>query len=203
MNELPSELGTPLVSLDTPVVSKVVKNRFARVEQEDRGRLWLTPRDEALLTDLFLHQAMSRGQLQALHFGSTARCNARLRKLFDHGYVVRDFHPMAPYGTQGIYRIGPRAAKIVAQRTAAAALGVASAWPGPTFNTRPVAVSQARAPVRHGGQGGRGRGCRGGSGGVIRPAATAGTQGQGGQQQAGPGKREVHRSALKQSKAAV
>lgn len=116
MNELPSELGTPLVSLDTPVVSKVVKNRFARVEQEDRGRLWLTPRDEALLTDLFLHQAMSRGQLQALHFGSTARCNARLRKLFDHGYVVRDFHPMAPYGTQGIYRIGPRAAKIVAQR---------------------------------------------------------------------------------------
>ena len=42
--------------------------------------------------------------------------NARLRKLFDHGYVTRDFHPMAPYGTQGIYRIGPQAMTIVAQR---------------------------------------------------------------------------------------
>ena len=105
-----SEAGVP------EAAEKAMKNRFERVEKEARGKLWLTERDELLLTELFLHQAMSRGQIQALHFGSTPRCNARLRMLFDHGYVARDFHPMAPYGTQGIYRIGPKAASVVARR---------------------------------------------------------------------------------------
>jgi hypothetical protein len=91
------------------------RSRFSPVDKESRGRVWITERDEKLLVDLFLHQAMSRGQLQDIHFGSTARCNARLRKLYDHGYVVRDFHPMAPYGSQGIYRVGPKAATLVAR----------------------------------------------------------------------------------------
>ena len=91
-------------------------SRFERAQKTERGKLWLMERDELLLTELFVHQVMSRGQLQELYFGSVPRCNARLRKLFDHGYVTRDFHPMAPYGTQGIYRIGPQAMTIVAQR---------------------------------------------------------------------------------------
>ena len=92
------------------------QSRFERAQKTERGKLWLMERDELLLTELFVHQVMSRGQLQELYFGSVPRCNARLRKLFDHGYVTRDFHPMAPYGTQGIYRIGPKAMTIVAQR---------------------------------------------------------------------------------------
>ena len=95
---------------------EAVKSRFERATKAQRGSLQLTERDEALMADLFLHQAMDRGQLQELHFGSVQRCNMRLRKLFDHGYVSRDFHPMSPYGAQGTYRVGPKAAEIVARR---------------------------------------------------------------------------------------
>jgi hypothetical protein len=94
----------------------LVRSRFSPASKAERGRLLLTERDEMLLVDLFLHQALERSQIQELHFGSTVRCNLRLRKLFDHGYVVRDFDPMAPYGTQGIYRVGPKAASILTQR---------------------------------------------------------------------------------------
>ena len=97
-------------------VEEAVKSRFERATKAQRGSLQLTERDEALMADLFLHQAMDRGQLQELHFGSVQRCNMRLRKLFDHGYVTRDFHPMSPYGAQGTYRVGPKAAEIVARR---------------------------------------------------------------------------------------
>ena len=96
---------------------RLTRSRFARAEKAERGNLVLTKRDEDLLVDLFLHQAMDRGQLQELHFSSVARCNLRLRKLFDHGYLARDFHPMAPYGSQGIYRIGRKAASVIARAT--------------------------------------------------------------------------------------
>ena len=95
---------------------KVVRSRFARAQKADRDNLVLTKRDEDLIVDLFLHQAMDRGQLQELHFSSVQRCNMRLRKLFDQGYVARDFHPSSPYGSQAIYRIGPKAAAILSRR---------------------------------------------------------------------------------------
>jgi len=59
---------------------------------------------------------MSRGQIQALYFGSTVRCNARLRLLFDHGFVSRYYLPAAPFGAQAIYRIGKAAVSLVATR---------------------------------------------------------------------------------------
>ena len=76
----------------------------------------LTERDAELLTALFTHQLMDRGQIQALYFSSVPRCNARLRQLFDQGLVGRTFSPLSPYGSQGLYRISARAASIVAGR---------------------------------------------------------------------------------------
>lgn len=81
--------------------------------------LVLTPRDSTLLCDLYQHAVMSRRQIQALHFTSTPRCNARLRQLFDFGYVVRHHLPgaacAAPYGIEGLYSIGKAAVPIVAR----------------------------------------------------------------------------------------
>lgn len=69
----------------------------------------LTPRDETLLTDLFLNRAMSRTQVEEMHFGSVARANARLRQLFDHGYVLRRYRDDCPYGSQAVYSIAAKA----------------------------------------------------------------------------------------------
>ena len=73
-------------------------------------------RDEQILCDLFLHRLMSRGQIEKLHFSSTVRCNARLRLLFDHKFVLRHFPPAAPFGAQAIYSVGKAALPIVSRR---------------------------------------------------------------------------------------
>jgi len=78
--------------------------------------LQLEARDAQLLGDLFLHRAMSRSQIQALYFSSVGRCNARLRQLFDHGYVTRYYPPAAPFGAQAVYFIGKAALPVVAKQ---------------------------------------------------------------------------------------
>ena len=77
----------------------------------------LEERDEQILCDLFLHRLLGRSQIEALHFYSTVRCNARLRLLFDHGFVLRHFPPSAPFGAQAIYSVGKSALPIVARRS--------------------------------------------------------------------------------------
>ncbi len=89
-------------------------SRRSRFTREVDGGLHLQERDRKLLADLFLHQAMSRRQLQTLYFGSVPRCNARLRQLFDHGYLARFFPPEAPFGAEAVYLPGTKAAGIVA-----------------------------------------------------------------------------------------
>lgn len=78
----------------------------------------LQPRDVELLCDLFRHNVMSRGQLQTLHYGSTPRCNFRLRQLFDVGYVSRHVLPGLPHaqsvGVQVLYSIGKAALPVIA-----------------------------------------------------------------------------------------
>ena len=78
----------------------------------------LQPRDMELLCDLFRHNVMSRGQLQALHYGSTPRCNFRLRQLFDAGFVSRHILPGLPcaqsVGVQVLYSIGKAALPVIA-----------------------------------------------------------------------------------------
>ena len=78
--------------------------------------LRLEERDEQLLCDLYLHRFMARGQLETLYFTSTVRCNARLRQLFDYGFVKRYYLPSAPYGAQAIYSIGKNAVPLIAAR---------------------------------------------------------------------------------------
>lgn len=75
----------------------------------------LEERDEQILCDLFLHRLMSRGQIEKLYFTSTVRCNARLRLLFDHKFVLRHFPPAAPFGAQAIYSVGKAALPIVSR----------------------------------------------------------------------------------------
>ncbi|BDI34170.1 hypothetical protein CCAX7_62210 [Capsulimonas corticalis] len=100
-------------------VAALPRSRFVA---SPKRRLALGPRDREMLVDLYHHQAMLRGQIQALYFVSVARCNDRLRQLFDHGYVQRYFHPASPYGAQAIYTVGRNAAPVIA-----AALGTDAA----------------------------------------------------------------------------
>lgn len=76
----------------------------------------LEERDEQLLCDLFLHRLMARGQIEQLYFSSLVRCNARLRLLFDHGFVLRHFPPAAPFGAQAIYSVGKAALPVISRR---------------------------------------------------------------------------------------
>jgi len=73
-------------------------------------------RDEQLLRDLFLHRLMSRRQIEKSYFSSTVRANARLRLLFDHGFVLRHYPPYAPFGAQAIYSVGKAALPLVSRR---------------------------------------------------------------------------------------
>lgn len=88
----------------------------SRFRREPEGGVQLTDRDEAVLCDVFLHRAMSRGQIEELHFRSANRANRRLRQLFDHGYLLRSYATEAPYGAQAVYSIAGKTAPIVAAR---------------------------------------------------------------------------------------
>lgn len=92
---------------------RAVRSRF---RPDPDGGVRLNERDTELLAALYLHHAMTREQVQELHFGSVRRCNARLRQLFDHGFVSRYYLPAAPYGAQAVYSIGRNAASTVARR---------------------------------------------------------------------------------------
>ena len=87
----------------TPKPKRPMRSRF---KPQVTARMQLQERDLQLLTDLFLHRLMSRGQLERLYFTSASRCNVRLRQLFDHKLVERYYLPLAPCGAQCIYSLG-------------------------------------------------------------------------------------------------
>lgn len=100
-----SELAPPKLPPASPKAAKGeslagARSRFARAP---KGGLQLNERDEALLCDLFLFRVLSREQIQRLHFGSVPRANARLRKLFDFGFVHRHYLALAPWGSPALY----------------------------------------------------------------------------------------------------
>ena len=82
----------------------------------------LGPRDETLLAALFLNRTMTRGQIQALFFTSVPRCNARLRQLFDWGYLSRTYLPTAPFGSQALYCVGKAGVPLVLEKMARAGI---------------------------------------------------------------------------------
>ena len=91
---------------------RAVRSRFKPALE---AGMRLEERDRELLCDLFWQRAMSRSQLQRLYFTSLVRANARLRLLFDHGFVTRYFLPAAPYGAQAVYSLGKAAVPTVAR----------------------------------------------------------------------------------------
>lgn len=88
----------------------------SRFKSQQNVGMRLEERDEQILCDLFLHRLMSRGQIERVYFSSTVRCNARLRLLFDHKFVLRHFPPAAPFGAQAIYSVGKAALPIISRR---------------------------------------------------------------------------------------
>ena len=88
----------------------------SRFQAQKNVGMRLEERDEQILCDLFLHRLMSRGQIEKLYFTSMVRCNARLRLLFDHKFVLRHFPPAAPFGAQAIYSVGKVALPIISRR---------------------------------------------------------------------------------------
>lgn len=116
------------------------RSRFARAPE---GAIQLTDRDGALLCDVFLHRAMSRGQIEELHFTSPSRANRRLRILFDHGYLLRSYAAEAPYGAQAAYSIAGKAVPVVAARLGldpAGVRGLTRKSPTPVFREHALAV---------------------------------------------------------------
>ncbi len=95
------------------VERKTPRSRFA---PKVATGLRIEERDEQLLGDLFLHRLMARAQIEKSYFSSTVRANARLRLLFDHGFVLRHYPPCAPFGAQAIYSIGKAALPVVSRR---------------------------------------------------------------------------------------
>jgi len=102
------------------VTPDATEQRQRRRSRSDRGTLRLQERDDDLLLTLFDNQAMARGQIEAVFFSSTARCNARLKQLLDAGYLVRHYLPVPPgtsvQGLQAIYTPGRNAYPRIALR---------------------------------------------------------------------------------------
>ena len=92
----------------------------SRFSQLPIGGLEIGPRDRDLLFAVFLNQTLTRGQIQTLFFFSVSRCNARLRQLFDWGYLARATLPTAPFGAQALYMAGKAAVPLLTQQLAAA-----------------------------------------------------------------------------------
>lgn len=97
------------------VQKKATRTVRSRFKPAPSAGMRLEARDRDLLCDLFWQRAMSRSQLQRLYFTSLVRANARLRLLFDHGFVARYFLPAAPYGAQAVYSLGKAAVPTVAR----------------------------------------------------------------------------------------
>ena len=91
--------------------SGVPRDRFVR---SIASGICLTDRDRRLLIDLARHRIMSRSHIVRLgYFNSIARANSRLRLLFDHAYVRRQFVPDGSYGAEALYQPGLASAELV------------------------------------------------------------------------------------------
>jgi hypothetical protein len=86
----------------------------------------LTPRDEEIVLRVYEHRFLSRDQIAALFFPAAAgarsrillsSCNARLQRLYQHGYLDRQtLHDGSP---QAVYALDRRGAALVAARRSA------------------------------------------------------------------------------------
>jgi len=71
--------------------------------------LILQPRDREMIVSTYQFGFLSRDQIQRLFgLGSVGRANIRLRKLFDHGYLSRQFLPTNGGSSKALYFLGPQ-----------------------------------------------------------------------------------------------
>jgi hypothetical protein len=71
---------------------------LARARIEDRPRFYLQERDKAIVRAVYQHRALTRAQIERLFWGQpgpepNTRCQLRLQRLYQHGYLDRDDQP--------------------------------------------------------------------------------------------------------------
>jgi len=90
------------------------KNRWQRGKSPKP--LILQPRDREIISAVYEFGFLVRDQIQRLFdFNCTTRVNIRLRKLFDHGYLLRKFMPTLLGSSKAIYFIGEKGIKLVSE----------------------------------------------------------------------------------------
>jgi len=96
-------------------VSGERKSRFQRAKNPDT--LILQPRDQDIIASVYEFSFLTRDQIQRLFdFNCTTRANIRLRKLFDHGYLLRRFLPTTRGSSKAIYLLGPKGIALVSEK---------------------------------------------------------------------------------------
>ena len=88
------------------------RSRFVRAPLP--GVISLQKRDKQILVACYQYRFLLRSQIQQLfNFACVTRANIRLRKLFDHGYLDREFLPTDRGGSEAIYTLGKHGISIV------------------------------------------------------------------------------------------
>lgn len=77
-----------------------------------------TPRDLDVLDAMGEYRFLSIPQLQSLHFTSNGSAESRLRRLYEHGLVVRLYMPARPYDRRvhTIYGLSAKGARLLRER---------------------------------------------------------------------------------------
>lgn len=77
--------------------------------------LQLTDRDRSLITEIFLHRALTRRHvIELAFFSSVSRANARLSALVQHGLLLRIPPPVCAGSGMAIYTAGPQSVPLIA-----------------------------------------------------------------------------------------
>jgi hypothetical protein len=91
------------------------KNRWLRVKNPEP--LSLQARDKEIVGAVYECGFLTREQIQRLFaINSTARANIRLRKLFDHGYLIRRFLPTTRGAAKAVYFLGHQGIHLVSDK---------------------------------------------------------------------------------------
>ena len=91
------------------------QSKWRRAKSPDP--LELQPRDHEIVAAVHEFGFLARDQIQQLFgFNCTTRANIRLRKLFDHGYLVRRFLPTALGSSKAVYFLGPQGIRLISEK---------------------------------------------------------------------------------------
>jgi hypothetical protein len=93
-----------------------MENKASRWNRKKNpGPMVLQPRDQEIIKAVYEFRVISRQQLQQLFdMNGARRMNQRLRKLYDHKYLSRNFLHNNRGSAKAIYYLGPRGAILVA-----------------------------------------------------------------------------------------